>query len=115
RCTCGGGNSHPGSPQVRASCNSELMNNPGLVQVKKKSSASIPFYVTVLFIICLVTLGGTAISNYQNLQKLKQNNDWMEHGWSVKDHLKNINLLIMDAESSMRGYYLSDDPTYLRP
>ncbi|MES2104778.1 MAG: CHASE3 domain-containing protein [Pseudomonadota bacterium] len=83
--------------------------------MKKKSVASIPLYITALFVICLVTLAGSAVSSYQNLQKLKQNNDWMEHGWSVKDHLKNINLLIMDAESSLRGYYLSDDPTYLRP
>lgn len=83
--------------------------------MKKNTSISIPLYVTALFVICLVTLAGSAVSNYQNLQKLKQNNDWMEHGWSVKDHLKNINLLIMDAESSLRGYYLSDDPTYLRP
>ncbi|WP_394781220.1 CHASE3 domain-containing protein, partial [Undibacterium sp.] len=83
--------------------------------MKKNKSASLPVYVTALFLICLVTLAGSAVSNYQNLQKLKQNNDWMEHGWSVKDHLKNINLLIMDAESSLRGYYLSEDPVYLGP
>ncbi|MES2070533.1 MAG: CHASE3 domain-containing protein [Pseudomonadota bacterium] len=83
--------------------------------MKKNTSASIPIYVTALFIICLAILVGTAVSNYQNLQKLKQNNDWMEHSWSVKDHLKNINLLIMDAESSLRGYYMSEDPAYLGP
>lgn len=39
----------------------------------------------------------------------------MEHTWNVKDHLKNINVVIMDAEDSLRGYYLSGDPTFMRP
>ncbi len=83
--------------------------------MKKNLSSPVPLYVVGLFVICLVTLAGSAISNYQNLQKLKQNNDWMEHGWSVTDRLKNVNLLIMDAESSLRGYYLTGNPAYLGP
>jgi signal transduction histidine kinase len=83
--------------------------------VEKNQSTSLPAYITALFVACLVILTGNAISDYQNLQKLKLNNDWMEHTWSVKDHLKNINILIMDAESSLRGYYLSDDEVYLGP
>ncbi|PUA18856.1 CHASE3 domain-containing protein [Glaciimonas sp. PCH181] len=83
--------------------------------MKKITSASLPGYVMVLFVICLMTFAATALTTYQNLQKLKQNNDEMEHSWRIKDHLKNINLLIMDAESSLRGYYISDDPLFLTP
>ena len=62
-----------------------------------------------------MTLIGNAISDYQNLQTLKNNSDWIDHTWGVKDHLKNVNLLIMDAESSGRGYYLSGDEVFLGP
>ena len=83
--------------------------------MKKITSASLPGYVMVLFVICLMTFAATALTNYQNLQKLKLNNDQMERSWQIKDHLKNINLLIMDAESSLRGYYISGDPIFLNP
>lgn len=75
----------------------------------------IPLYIIALFVICLVTLTSTGVSNYQNLQTLKQNNDWIDHTWSVKDQLKNINILIMDAESSLCGYFISNNPVYLGP
>ncbi len=83
--------------------------------MKTSASASIPAYVTVLFIACLAILTGTAISNYENLQKLKQNNDQMEQSWYVKDHLKNINSLITDAEDSLLGYYISGNQAFLTP
>jgi signal transduction histidine kinase len=63
----------------------------------------------------MIILIGNALTDYRNLQKLKDNNDWMEHNWNVKDHLKNINLLIMDAESSLRGYYMSGEPAFMGP
>ncbi len=83
--------------------------------MRKNSSRPIPLYVVILFVVCLVTLAGSAVTNHQNLQKLKQNNDWMEHGWGVTNHLKNVNLLIMGAEASLRGYYLTGNPVYLGP
>jgi signal transduction histidine kinase len=83
--------------------------------MKALRTLSTPIYVTVLFVICFVTLIATAFSSYENLQKLKLHNEWMEHTWSVKDHLKNINLLLMDAESGMRGYFMSDNPAFLGP
>ena len=83
--------------------------------MKKNTSTSIPLYVTFLFVTCLFILIGNAYSAYQNMEKLKVNNDWVEHNWSVKDKLKNINLLIMDSESSLRGYFMSGNEVYLRP
>jgi signal transduction histidine kinase len=83
--------------------------------MKTLKTLSTPIYVTVLFVICFVTLIATAFSSYQNLQKLKLHTDWMEHTWDVKDRLKNINLLLMDAESGMRGYFMSENPAFLGP
>lgn len=81
----------------------------------KKNTLPVPLYVVILFVVCLVTLAGSGITNYQNLQKLKQNNDWMARSWSVTDHLKNVNLLFMDAEAGLRGFYLTGNPAYLGP
>ena len=83
--------------------------------MKTLKLTSIPLYITILFVTCLSILIGNAYSAYQNLEKLKSNNDWMEHSWAVKDKLKNINLLIMDSESSLRGYFMSGNVVYLRP
>ena len=81
----------------------------------QKKSSSIPLYVTFLFVSCLMILIGNAYLLFQNLEKLKTNNDWVEHTWDVKDKLKNITLLIMDSESSLRGYFMSGNVVYLGP
>ncbi|MFZ6654484.1 CHASE3 domain-containing protein [Undibacterium sp. TJN19] len=83
--------------------------------MKRLGTSSLPFYITFLFVACLIVLVGNAFSSYQNLERLKTNNEAAEHNWSVKDKLKNINVLIMDAESSIRGYFISGNPIYLRP
>lgn len=79
----------------------------------KTTSSSVPRYVLILFVICLVTLAGTGFTNYQNLQKVKAHNHGIENSWGITAHLKTLNLLILDAESSLRGYYLSGNPAFL--
>ncbi len=74
-----------------------------------------PAFITIIFALCAVILAGNAISLYNNLLSLRNTNSWIEHSWDVKDRLKNVNVLIMDAESSLRGYYLSGNKTYLGP
>lgn len=81
----------------------------------QKKSSSIPLYITFLFVSCLTILIGNAYLLFQNVEKLKNNNDWVEHTWDVKDKLKNIGLLIMDSESSLRGYFMSGNVIYLGP
>ncbi|MBV8665566.1 MAG: CHASE3 domain-containing protein [Burkholderiaceae bacterium] len=83
--------------------------------MKMHENASMPFYVTLLFSLCLAILGTTAISSYRNLERLKQNNSDMERSWLIEDHLKNINLLITDAEDGVLGYYISGDQAALNP
>ncbi|MGB6055115.1 MAG: CHASE3 domain-containing protein [Burkholderiaceae bacterium] len=81
----------------------------------RKNTPAVPLYIVVLFVVCLLTLGGSALISYQNLQRLKENNDWMEHSWRVTNRLKNVNLLVMDAEASLRGYYLTGNAAYRGP
>ncbi len=79
----------------------------------KTHPSFVPRYILILFAICLVTLAGTALTNYQNLQKVRAHNHGIEKSWSITHHLKTLNLLILEAESSLRGYYLSGNPAFL--
>ena len=79
------------------------------------SLPSFPSYITVIFAICAAILFGNAISLYDNLRTLRTTNASIEHAWNVKDRLKYINVLIMDAESSLRGYFLTGNKVYLGP
>ena len=83
--------------------------------MKKHQTSNVPIYITALFVICLLSLAGETILTYGSMQKLSQYNDWMEHTWRVKDQLKNVNLLVTDAESGLSQYYLSGNPEFLRP
>ena len=80
-----------------------------------KFYSSLPSYITVIFGLCAAILFGNAISLYDNLQTLRTTNASIEHAWAVKDHLRLINVLVMDAESSLRGYFLTGDKVYLGP
>lgn len=81
----------------------------------KKFSDSLPSYITVIFALCAVILFGNTFSLYDNLKTLRSTNASIEHAWDIKDRLKYINVLIMDAESSARGYFLTGDKVYLGP
>jgi signal transduction histidine kinase len=83
--------------------------------VKRILPPSLPAYITIVFALCAAILIGNAVSLYSNLQALRNTNTWIEHSWDIKDRLKNVNVLLMDAESSLRGYYLSNDKVYLGP
>lgn len=74
-----------------------------------------PLYVVAIFAICLMTLIGTGVANYRNLQILKQDNDRLARGWNVNNELNNIHLLVTNLESSLRGYFISGNTTQLEP
>ena len=76
---------------------------------------SLPTYISVIFGLCTAILFGNAISLYDNLQTLRTTNSSIEHAWDVKDRLSLVNVLVMDAESSLRGYFLTGDKVYLGP
>jgi signal transduction histidine kinase len=73
----------------------------------------LPFYKTVLCLVCVLILLANGISLLRNLDGLKAANGLQDRTARVTDELQKLNLLVTDAESNMRGYFLSANPTYL--
>jgi signal transduction histidine kinase len=75
----------------------------------------LPFYKTVLCLLCVLILVVNGISLFRNLDSLKGANELQSRTARVSDRLQYLNVLVMDAESSLRGYYLSGSESYLGP
>ncbi|MET3131939.1 signal transduction histidine kinase [Oxalobacteraceae bacterium GrIS 1.11] len=75
----------------------------------------LPLYKTVLCVTCALLLVVNAVSLFQNLQSLKGSNFLLGQSARVADRLQYLNVLVVDAESSLRGYFISGSETYLGP
>jgi signal transduction histidine kinase len=75
----------------------------------------LPFYQTVLCLACVIILIVNGVSLFLNLGSLKGANDLQSQTARVSDKLQYLNVLVMDAESSLRGHYLSGSDVYLGP
>jgi signal transduction histidine kinase len=75
----------------------------------------IPLYKTLLCLACVLILAVNAVSLLRNLDNLKAANALQAQTARVSDQLQHVNLLVTDAESSLRGYFLSGSSTYLGP
>ncbi len=75
----------------------------------------LPLYKTILCVTCalLLVLNGFSLSH--NLETLKSTNTLLTQSAKVADRLQYLNVLVLDAESSLRGYFISDADTYLGP
>ncbi|NML60031.1 histidine kinase [Massilia sp. RP-1-19] len=76
---------------------------------------ALPFYATVLGLMCVLILVVNGVSLFHNLSSLNGANAVQGKTAQVSDKLQKLNVLVMDAESSMRGYYLSGSDVYLGP
>jgi signal transduction histidine kinase len=74
---------------------------------------SLPLYQTLLCLICVLILVVNGVSLLRNLDGLKAANSMQDQTARVTDELQHLNLLVTDAESNMRGYFLSGNQTYL--
>ena len=77
--------------------------------------AGLPFYKTVVALFCVLILIVNGASLFHNLGSLKAASQAQTQTALVTEKLQNINLLVMDAESSLRGYFLSGKDVYLGP
>ncbi len=75
----------------------------------------LPIYKTVLCVACVLILIVNGISLFHNLQSLKGANALLSQTARVADRLQYLNVLVMDAESSTRGYFISGSESYLGP
>jgi signal transduction histidine kinase len=78
-------------------------------------NAGLPFYKTAVALVCVLILIVNGVSLFHNLGSLKAASLVQTQTALVTEKLQNINLLIMDAESSLRGYFLSGNEVYLGP
>ena len=75
----------------------------------------LPFYKTLLCLVCVLILMVNGFSLAHNLQSLKGANELQSQSARVSDKVQYLNVLVMDAEGSLRGYFLSGSETYLGP
>jgi len=75
----------------------------------------LPLYKTVLCVTCALILIFNGISLFHNLQSLRGANFLVTQSSRVADRLQYLNVLVLDAESSMRGYFISGREAYLGP
>ena len=78
-------------------------------------TTGLPFYKTVLCLTCVIILVINGVSLFHNLGQLKGANEIQGQTAKVIDKVQYVNVLIMDAESSLRGYFLSGSEVYLGP
>lgn len=77
--------------------------------------AGLPFYKTVVALFCVLILIVNGVSLFHNLESLKSANFVQSQAARVSDKVQYVNVLVMDAESSLRGYFLSGSDVYLGP
>ncbi|HEU4843392.1 MAG TPA: CHASE3 domain-containing protein [Burkholderiaceae bacterium] len=75
----------------------------------------LPLYKTILCVTCVLILIVNGFSLFHNLQSLKGANFLQSQTSRVADRLQYLNVLVLDAESSMRGYFISGRESYLGP
>ncbi|QJE01717.1 histidine kinase [Massilia forsythiae] len=80
-----------------------------------KPGRSLPLYQTLLCVVCVLFLVLNGISLVRNLDELKTANTRQTQADRVSARLQYVNLLVIDAESGLRGYFLSGSDTYLGP
>ena len=77
--------------------------------------AGLPFYKTAVALFCVLILIANGASLFHNLGSLNSANLVQSQTAAVTDKVQYLNVLVMDAESSLRGYFLSGNEVYLGP
>ena len=76
---------------------------------------TLPLHKSLLCLACAILLVVNAVFLVRNLDDLRAANSLQARTAQVSDELQYLNLLVTDAESSLRGYFLSNTPSYLGP
>jgi signal transduction histidine kinase len=80
-----------------------------------KPGRSLPLVQTLLCAVCVFILVLNGVSLVRNLDGLKAANTRQAQADRVNTRLQYVNLLVTDADSGLRGYFLSGSDTYLGP
>jgi signal transduction histidine kinase len=82
---------------------------------RAKPPRSLAVYKTMLFLACVGILVVNWLSLPRHLDALQAENALQARSDRITDELQYLNLLVTDAESGLRGYFLSRSDTYLGP
>jgi signal transduction histidine kinase len=77
--------------------------------------AGLPFYKTAVALFCVLLLVVNGVSLFRNFGSLNAANLVQSQTALVTDKVQYLNVLVMDAEGSLRGYFLSGSEVYLGP
>jgi signal transduction histidine kinase len=75
----------------------------------------LPLYKAVLCMVCVLVLIVNGFSLAHNLQSLKGANELQSQSARVSDKVQYLNVLVSDAEGSLRGFFLSGSESNLGP
>ncbi|SHF73062.1 response regulator [Pedobacter caeni] len=67
------------------------------------------FTVSLLFVLV------SAVTSYLSVEKLNEDTKWQSHTYEVIDQIKNVETQVLNSESSLRGFILSQKSAYLKP
>jgi signal transduction histidine kinase len=76
---------------------------------------SLPLHKKLLCLACVILLVVNGVFLVRNLDDLRAANALQTQSARVSDELQYLNLLVTDAESGLRGYFLSGSDVYLGP
>ncbi|MFD2367782.1 CHASE3 domain-containing protein [Pseudoduganella sp. GCM10020061] len=85
------------------------------LSTKSQDRPRLPVYASGLLLICVLILIANAVSLSMNLQSLREANAAQVTNARAVDKLQYLNVIVTDAESSLRGYFLSGSEAYLGP
>jgi CheY-like chemotaxis protein/CHASE3 domain sensor protein len=67
------------------------------------------FALSLLFVLV------SAITSYISIKSMNDDSSWESHTYDVIDHAQNLEVRILNAETGLRGYVLTQRPQYLNP
>jgi CheY-like chemotaxis protein/signal transduction histidine kinase/CHASE3 domain sensor protein len=67
------------------------------------------FAISLLFVLI------SAITSYLSIQSMKSDSDWESHTYDVIDHAQNIEVRVLNAETGLRGFVVTQRNKYLEP
>ncbi|HXJ15526.1 MAG TPA: PAS domain S-box protein, partial [Candidatus Limnocylindrales bacterium] len=67
------------------------------------------------FGVALALLGIVGVTSYVQVNRLRDNDAWVDHTHQVISSLRKVQSLVADAETGQRGYLITGDKLFLRP
>ncbi|WP_442590131.1 response regulator [Pedobacter sp. AW31-3R] len=74
-----------------------------------KQQVLLGFSITLLFVII------SAVTSYKSIRSMDDDSSWENHTYEVIDIIQNVEVKLLNAETGLRGYVLTQRSAYLAP